>query len=101
MKKDRDRADDYIRNDQIHVAPTRRREPTEDPCVDLPDRLRLALLDVGLDRGEERGHSDTGEYQSSRGPGSPSGATHRVGREYADQSSDEGGERQGIDDPRR
>ena len=59
---------------RAHLAPAGGGEAAQDPAVDLPQRLRLPLLDVGLDGGEEGGHGDPGEDRGRRAATTPATA---------------------------
>src|SRR5207249_3280689 len=61
VQEDHDRAQHDVGEDEQDAVPSGRDEPAQDPRVRLPDRLRVRLLHVGLDRVEEGGDRDPGQ----------------------------------------
>ena len=80
---------DRIRKDDQHVAPTRGREPAEEPCVDLLHCVDVLLLDERLQRGEERRDRDAREDERRRCAKAACRAAERVGRDHRDGRADE------------
>ena len=65
-----------VRQDQQHVGPGRQGQAAQDPRVHRLQRLRVLLLQVGLHRGEQRGHRHPGQHD---GPGRARPAAARPG----------------------
>ena len=85
--------DDRVREHERHLAPSRHREPPEEPGVHLVDHLGVPLLDECLHGGEQAGHGDAREDQRRSRPGAVSGRADGVRHQHGAQGSDEGGER--------
>ena len=62
--QDHRQADHRVGGQQDHLVPPGGPQLTQDEEVDLSDRFGLALLDEGLDGGEEAGHRHPGQHQA-------------------------------------
>ena len=94
VREQHDPGDHRVRQEQADLVPAGGGEPTEDPRVHLADRVLVALLHVGLQRGEEAGDRHPGEDAAT-----PSTIAHRptapstYGQGDGHQRADERGER--------
>ena len=77
MGEQHDRGDDDVRQHQPHVVPLRRRQPAEDPRVDLADDVDVALQDERLHGAGERRHGDAGEHERHAGAAAAERAARR------------------------
>ena len=93
MQQNHRRAGDDIRPGQDAVVPAGRREPAEQPGVDLSQRLLPLLLHERLRRRHEGGDRHPGQNQRRGRAHAADGTTQHVRTSDACRRSEEGGER--------
>ena len=94
-----DGGDDDVRQHHAHVGPPGRRQPAEDPVVDLPDDLDVALEDERLHGGRQRRHGHAGEHERDPRAAAAERRADDVGHEHGDDGDDERHRRRRVDGP--